>query len=77
MADLAGSAADDVMGAGVVEQARAFAAAARGIAVDTPGAAASIRATAIGRAVTKAATTGERVVIGPAHLTAARTAHKS
>jgi predicted dehydrogenase len=64
MTDLAGSAADDVMGAGVAEQARSFAAAARGIAVETPGAAASVRATAIGRAVTEAAATGERIVIG-------------
>jgi predicted dehydrogenase len=64
MADLDGSAADDVMGAGVAEQARAFAAAARGTVADTPGAAASIRATAIGRAVIEAAKTGERVVIG-------------
>ena len=68
MADLDGSAADDVMGAGVAEQARAFAAAAGGAAADapadTPGAAASIRATAIGRAVIEAAATGERVVIG-------------
>jgi hypothetical protein len=52
------------MGVGVVEQARAFAAAARGVVVDTPGAAASVRATAIGRAVIEAAATGERVVIG-------------
>jgi predicted dehydrogenase len=63
MADLHGSAADDVMGAGVAEQARAFAAAARGTAPDTPGVAASIRATAIARAVIKAAATGQRVVI--------------
>jgi predicted dehydrogenase len=64
MVDLAGSATDDVMRAGVAEQARAFAAAARGTATDTPGAAASIRATAIGRAVIEAAATGERVAIG-------------
>ena len=54
MRELAGSAVDDVMAAGVVGQARAFAAAVRGGPVDVPGASASARATAIGRAVIEA-----------------------
>ena len=64
MVDLAGSAADDVMRAGVAEQARAFAAAARGAPAEGPDAGASVRATSIGRAVIEAAATGERVRIG-------------
>jgi predicted dehydrogenase len=61
--DLAGSEADDAMAAGVAEQARAFAAAARGAAVDVPDAAASGRATRIGRAVIEAARSGQAVAV--------------
>jgi predicted dehydrogenase len=61
MHTVAGSEVDDVMAAGVAEQARAFAAAARGAATDIPGAAASGRATRIGRAVIEAARTGSPV----------------
>jgi predicted dehydrogenase len=64
MVELAGSSAHDVMRTGVAEQARAFAAAARGAPCNVPDAAASIRATAIGRAVMKAAATGARVDVG-------------
>jgi hypothetical protein len=61
MQTVAGSEVDDVMAVGVAEQARAFAAAVRGAATDVPGAAASGRATRIGRAVIEAARTGSRV----------------
>jgi predicted dehydrogenase len=61
--DLAGSEADDAMAAGLAEQARAFAAAARGAPVDVPDAAASGRATRIGQAVIEAARTGRAVAI--------------
>ena len=61
--DLAGSEADDATEAGVVEQARAFAAAARGAPIDVPDAAASGRATRIGQAVIEAARTGRAVAI--------------
>jgi myo-inositol 2-dehydrogenase / D-chiro-inositol 1-dehydrogenase len=61
--DLAGSEADDAMAAGVAEQARAFAAATRGAAVDVPDAAASGRATRIGRAVIEAARSGQAVAV--------------
>jgi predicted dehydrogenase len=55
MRDLQESEVDDVTTSGVVEQARAFATAARGAAIDVPGAATSRRATRIGHAVTEAA----------------------
>jgi predicted dehydrogenase len=61
--DVAGSEADDATAAGLVEQARAFAAAARDPSVDVPGAAASGRATRIGQAVIKAAAAGRGVAI--------------
>jgi scyllo-inositol 2-dehydrogenase (NAD+) len=57
MQELAGSAVEDAMAAGVAEQARAFAAAVRGEAVDVPTATASIRSTLVGRAVAEAART--------------------
>jgi predicted dehydrogenase len=60
---LAGSEVDDVMAVGVAEQARAFAAAVRGAGNGVPGAAASGRATRIGRAVMEAASTGSPVDI--------------
>ena len=63
--EVPGSAADDAMGAGVAEQARAFAAAVRGGAVDVPGATESGRATSIGHAVSEAARTGRRVAVAP------------
>ncbi len=63
MQDLAASEADDATAAGVVEQALAFAAAARGAPVDVPDAAASGRATRIGQAVIEAARTGRAVAI--------------
>jgi myo-inositol 2-dehydrogenase/D-chiro-inositol 1-dehydrogenase len=59
--DLDGSDVDDVMAAGVAEQARAFAMAARGVAVEIPDAGASSRATRIGRAVIEAARAGRPV----------------
>lgn len=58
MRTLARSEVDDVMTAGVAEQARAFAAAVRGVATDVPGAEASCRATRIGQAVIDAARRG-------------------
>jgi predicted dehydrogenase len=61
--DLAASEADDATAAGLVEQARAFAAAARGAPLDVPGVAASGRATRIGQAVIEAALTGRSVAI--------------
>jgi hypothetical protein len=61
--DLAESEADDAMAAGVAEQARAFAAAARGAPVDVPDAAASGRATRIGQAVIEAARRGQAVAV--------------
>jgi predicted dehydrogenase len=61
---LPGSQVDDVMAAGVAEQARAFAAVVRGAAIEVPGAEASGRATRIGRAVIDAARTGRAVEIG-------------
>ena len=61
---LPGSEVDDVMAAGVAEQARAFAAAVRGAPVEIPGAEASGRATRIGQAVIEAARTGRAVEIG-------------
>ncbi len=64
MRELPGSAADDVMAAGVVGQARAFAAAVRGGPVDVPGASASARATAVGRAVIEATGSAVPVEVG-------------
>jgi scyllo-inositol 2-dehydrogenase (NAD+) len=61
MRELEDSLADDAMAAGVAGQARAFAAAVRGGSVDIPTAAASIRATTIGRAVAQAARSGQPV----------------
>jgi myo-inositol 2-dehydrogenase / D-chiro-inositol 1-dehydrogenase len=63
---LPGSEVDDVMAAGVAEQARAFAAAVRGAPMEVPGAEASGRATRIGQAVIEAARTGRAVEIGAA-----------
>jgi predicted dehydrogenase len=65
MRDLPGSQAEDAMASGVAGQARAFAAAVRGIDVDVPGAAASARATIIGRAVVEAARRGTAVEVPP------------
>jgi predicted dehydrogenase len=59
--DLPGSHTSDAMVSGVADQARAFAAAVRGASLDVPGAAASARATTIGRAVTEAARSGRSV----------------
>ena len=61
--DLPGSDADDAMAAGVAGQARAFAAAVRGVDIDVPGAAASARATIIGQAVIEAARRGTAVEV--------------
>jgi scyllo-inositol 2-dehydrogenase (NAD+) len=58
---LAESEVDDVMASGVAEQARAFAAAARGAAGEIPTADASGRATLIGQAVIEAARTQRAV----------------
>jgi len=60
---LDGSLVDDATAAGVVNQAAAFAAAARGANVDAPGAQASARATLIAHAVRHAAETGAVVEI--------------
>jgi predicted dehydrogenase len=57
------AAVEDAMAAGVAEQARAFAAAARGGAVDVPDAAASIRSSEVGQAVMAAARSGEKVAV--------------
>ena len=51
------------MAAGVAGQARAFAAAVRGVDADVPGAAASARATIIGQAVIEAARRGTAVEV--------------
>ena len=61
MQEINGSSVEDAMAAGVAEQARAFAAAVRGDAVDVPTATASIRSTLVGRAVAEAARTGTPV----------------
>jgi predicted dehydrogenase len=61
--ELPESLVEDAMAAGVAAQARAFAAAVRGDAVEIPMAAASIRATQVGYAVTEAAFTGSTVVL--------------
>jgi predicted dehydrogenase len=61
--DVAGSDVDDATAAGVAEQARAFAMAARGAHVEVPDAGASGRATRIGRAVIEAAQAGRPVVV--------------
>lgn len=60
---VSGSQVEDVMGAGVAEQARAFAGAIRGGEMSIPGAAASNRAVRIGRAVQEAVRRGARVAI--------------
>jgi predicted dehydrogenase len=65
MRELADSVVDDAMAAGVAGQARAFAAAVRGEAVEVPLAPASRRATRIGRAVMEAVATRTSVAIGP------------
>jgi myo-inositol 2-dehydrogenase/D-chiro-inositol 1-dehydrogenase len=58
---VAGSATPDAFAAGVAAQAESFAAAVRGQRVDVPGAAASSRAVALGRAAQRAAETGAAV----------------
>jgi len=55
---LSGSEADDATAAGVVAQATAFGAAVRGAEVDFPGALESARATEVGLAVIRSATSG-------------------
>jgi predicted dehydrogenase len=69
MRDVAGSDTADAMVAGVAEQARAFAAAARGVPVEVPDAASSGRATRVGRAVIEAARTGRAVVMAEQTVT--------
>jgi predicted dehydrogenase len=61
--ELEESAVEDAMAAGVAEQARAFAAAVRGDAVDVPDASASIRSSEVGQAVMAAARSGEKVAV--------------
>lgn len=61
--EVAAAAVADVMAAGVVGQARAFAAAVRGDGADVPGATASAEATRIGVAVIEAARTGRAVAV--------------
>jgi predicted dehydrogenase len=58
---VAGSETDDALAAGVIAQAEAFAAAVRGEAVEVPGATASTRAVALGRAVQESAATGSPI----------------
>jgi predicted dehydrogenase len=66
MRELTESSVDDAMAVGVADQARAFARAIRGEAVEVPGAEASVRATDVGRAVTEAAASGGKVALaGP------------
>ena len=60
-----GLAAADATAAGLVGQARAFAAAVRGELVEVPTAAASTRAVRIGAAVTRSAREGVEVVVPP------------
>jgi len=59
--EVSGSQVPDATAAGVAGQARAFAAAVRGVAVELPAAEASSRAVGVGRAVQRAAASGERV----------------
>jgi predicted dehydrogenase len=63
MQELAESSVDDAMAVGVADQARAFARAVRGEAVDVPGAQASVRATEVGRAVIEATGSGGKVAV--------------
>jgi len=63
MRELAESSVDDAMAVGVADQARAFARAVRGEAVDIPGAQASVRATQVGRAVIEATGSGGRIAV--------------
>jgi myo-inositol 2-dehydrogenase / D-chiro-inositol 1-dehydrogenase len=63
MRELAESSVDDAMAVGVADQARAFAKAVRGEAVDIPGAQASVRATEVGRAVIQATGSGGKVAV--------------
>jgi scyllo-inositol 2-dehydrogenase (NAD+) len=63
MRELAESSVDDAMAVGVADQARAFARAVRGEAVDIPGAQASVRATQVGRAVIAATGSGGRIAV--------------
>jgi myo-inositol 2-dehydrogenase / D-chiro-inositol 1-dehydrogenase len=65
MTDLDGVDVEDVTSAGVAGQADAFAAAIRGTGPTGPGAVASARATAIGRAVQESIRTGESIDIEP------------
>jgi len=60
-----GSEVEDAMTAGIIAQAQAFAAAVRGVTVDLPGAEASDRSLAIGRAVQESASRGEGVPVLP------------
>lgn len=68
MIDLEGVDVDDVTSAGVASQAEAFAAAIRGTGLAGPGAAASARATLIGRAVQESIRTGRAIDIEPIGL---------
>ena len=63
MRELPESSVDDAMAVGVADQARAFARAVRGEAVDIPGAQASVRATDVGRAVIAATASGGKVEV--------------
>lgn len=58
-----GSEVEDAMTAGIRAQARAFAAAIRGETIDLPGAEASDRSLAIGRAVQESASSGQGVPV--------------
>jgi predicted dehydrogenase len=63
MREMAESSVDDAMAVGVADQARAFAGAVRGQAVEIPGAESSVRATEVGRAVIEATGSGRRVAV--------------
>ena len=65
LAVVAGSECNDAFAAGVAAQAVSFAAAVRGEELDRPGAAASGRAVALGRATQQSAAMGEPVLMPP------------